>query len=332
VNYIGVNQCGGDGMRIEVSGTYSGVCDVTRAHIYANTGYGVYIGAAAKFSHLISESNGKEGVYLDSGNIHIGMLETYTNCSASGTFETVLTTNANSAVIGTANIRNLFNNTKGGIQIASDKCQIRARIDGTTAASTGIGCEILSGADYNNINVTVTGFSGAGGIGLKTNSGGAGNYNQITAHLNDCKTLWNNAATGVHSGYVIRGRAEATQTFFSGNGPNATDSRERWDVVGDDSGGTTYLSEVRKTSGATFDLNSTAEQSVSIGCSEIGWAGTPELEDVSFGLTSSGTNTTFVIQYFKLKAISTTQADFILKCSTAAGVAQTANVVMQARL
>lgn len=332
-NTLTINQCGGDGLRMESSaGAYNGVCDIGFLHIYANTGYGVYSTAAFKCKHLISESNYKEGLYLAGSHIHIGMLELYGDCRTSGSYECVIASGASNLIINSANIRNFNAVGIGGIQIAADGCTIRnVRIDGSNIASQAIGIEVLAGADYNVIEATISGFTGTGGIGLKTNSGGVGSYNQISATLFNNKTLWNNAAIGAYNQYRIRGRAEASQTFFSGSGPNAADSRERWDVVGDDSSGNTYLSEIRKTSGATVDLNSTTEQFISVGCTELlGLA--PEAEDVTVSLFSSGTNTTFAVQYLKVVAVSATQIDFKVKLSTAAGVAQTGNLLVTARL
>lgn len=336
VPHIGINECGGDGLRIEAGGDYNGTCDIGFAHIYANKGNGVYGGAPFKARHLICESNDKEGLYLDANHIHIGMLETYSNCKAAGTFEVVLSANAANTIIGSANIRNLFANTKGGIQLAADHCRISARIDGSSVASGGIGVELQGGADYDAIDVTIAGFTGAGGTGLKSNSGGVGNYNQINATLSNCKTLWNNGSGGNYGGYRIRGRVESGQSFFVGSGPTGFDAVERWDICVEDQSGTRYLSEVRKTSGATFDLNTTTEQSISVSIAEIGWAGTIENEDLQFCWVSATTNATFQVQYLRLVditgSVGSQVANFRLKMAVAAGVAATGNILVQGRI
>ena len=338
IRHVVINECGSDGLRIENDGsTYNGTCDIVFAHIYANDGYGVYANTTFKADHLIVENNDKEGAYLNGNHIHIGALETYTNCKASGTFEVVLTSSANHTIIASANIRGLNDVANGGIQVNADYVQINnASIDGSSISSQGIGLEMVSTADFCSINAKINGFSGTGGIGLKTNSGGGASYNQINARITDCKTLWNNAAVGNYSGYQIRGYAGSGQAFFSGSGPNTTDSRERWDILGLDSGGTTYLSEVRKTSGSSFDLNITTEQSISIGIGEIGWAGTIETEDISYSWVSTVVAGAQELAYLRLVDITgatgSQLANFRLRFRVAAGLAATGNIILQARL
>jgi hypothetical protein len=264
------------------------------------------------------------------------MLETYSNCKVSGTFEVVLSTNAASTIIGSANIRNLFTNTTSGIQLAADHCRISARIDGSSVSSGGIGVEVLGGADYNLVEATITGFTGTSGVGLKSNSGGVCSYNQINATIVNCKTLWNNGSGGNYGGYRIRGRVEAGQLFFSGSGPPGFDAVERWDICVEDQSGTRYLSEVRKTSGATFDLNTTTEQSISVGIAEIGWAGAIENEDLQFCWVSATTNSTFHLQYLRLVditgSVGSQVANFRVKMVAAAGIAATGNILVQGRI
>lgn len=336
VPHIGINECGGDGLRIEAGGVYNGTCDIGLAHVYANKGNGVYGSASFKARHLISENNDKEGLYLDANHIHIGILEAYSNYKATGVFEVVISVNAASTIIGSANIRNLFANTKSGIQLAADHCRISARVDGSSISSAGTGVEVLGGADHNLVDASITGFSGMGGTGLKSNSGGVGGYNQINATISNCKTLWNNGSGGSYSGYRIRGRVESGQSFFAGSGPPGFDAVERWDICVEDQSGTRYLSEVRKTSGATFDLNTTTEQSISIGLAEIGWAGTIENEDLQFCWVSATTNTTFQVQYLRLVditgAVGSQVANFRLKMAAAAGIAATGNILVQGRI
>jgi hypothetical protein len=336
VPQVGINECSGDGLRIEAGAEYNGTCDIGFAHIYANKGFGVYGGAPFKVRHLITESNDKEGLYLDANHVHIGMLETYSNCKVTGTFEVVLSANAASAIITSANIRNLFANTKGGIQLAADYCRVSARVDGSSVSSGGIGVEVLGGADYNLVDASIAGFTGTNGTGLKSNSGGVGSYNQINATIANCKTLWNNGSGGNYGGYRIRGRVESGQSFFVGSGPPGFDAVERWDICVEDQSGTRYLSEVRKTSGATFDLNTTTEQSISVSIAEIGWAGTIENEDVQFCWVSATTNATFQLQYLRLVditgSVGSQVANFRLKMAVAAGIAATANILVQCRI
>ena len=65
VSQLVINECTLDGWRIErETGTYSGAADLGVGHIYANGGYGVYSNTSFRYRQLISESNGKEGVYL----------------------------------------------------------------------------------------------------------------------------------------------------------------------------------------------------------------------------------------------------------------------------
>lgn len=329
-----INQCGGDGLRIETSaGVYNGTLDIGKAHIYANTGYGVYSTAEFHASHLITESNYKEGLFLNGPwFVQIAKLEVYNNCRTSGSYQVLDSSTSNHCIISQLQIATPGLVGVGGLSI-NGSYQIIHGIQcyGDGATSTGIGVRVASTATHCSLQGVVRAFGGAGGTALKTNDGGASSYNEFNFTLKDCKTLWNNAAIGTYNLYRIRGRAEASQTFFTGSGPNATDCRERWDVVGDDSSGNTYLSEIRKTSGSTVDLNSTAEQIKSVGCTELlGLA--PDPEDVTVALYSTGTNTTFAVQYLKVIAVSAATIDFAFKCSTAAGVAQTGNLLVTAKL
>lgn len=175
------------------------------------------------------------------------------------------------------------------------------------------------------------GFTGAGGIGVITNKGGAAPYARHGFTIDDCAVCWHNDAQGYMSDYDMILHANAGQTAFTGAGPHPTDGVERWNVRGQQDPSTLVMSQIRKTSGADVDLNSTAEQTLTIGCAELmGFA--PEPEDVTFGLYYIGSNTTWELAYLRLAAVSNSVLTFKVKMRVAAGVAATAKIVMQARI
>lgn len=329
-----VNQCGGNGIRIERSvGGYNGTVDIVKAHIYANTGAGVYANTEFHASHLITENNYQEGLILDDAwFVQIAKLDMYTNCRTSGSYQMYDTSGSNHCTINQIQCTDPGLAGVGGISV-NGSYQIFHGIQcyGNSTTSTGVGVRVSSSATHCSVQGVVRAFSGTAAIGLKTNDGGTSSYNEFNFTLKDCKTLWNNAAAGQYNLYRIRGRADSGQTFFSGTGPNTTDCRERWDVVGDDSSGNTYLSEIRKTSGFTIDLNTTAEQQFTLGCTEL-LGLTPAPESVTVGLYYTGTNTAFAVQYIKVHATSATVISLYVKLSTAAGSAQTANLIVTAKL
>ena len=78
-----VNECAGKGAFFERAvNLFSGGCDIGFAHVYANSQEGVDIDAntSSRFRHLISESNGKEGLTCPGGLNQFNLLQLYRNC------------------------------------------------------------------------------------------------------------------------------------------------------------------------------------------------------------------------------------------------------------
>jgi hypothetical protein len=325
--FVGV--CGGWGARFETSavGNYNASCDVKFMHIYANTSGGVYVNASIRCAYMISESNYGEGLELVPGGAdqaQFGIVQLYYNCRTTGTYNAVIA--AQKVTVNQMQVRDA-GASKSGLSITGGFNNI-GEFQATGSASTGTALTV-QGA-YNRVRGTVDGYNGVGGKGLLTGSGAQLLNSVLELSLNNCATLWQNASTGSNNRYRIDGYAAAGQTFFTGSGPNATDSNEIWDVNGSDSSGNLYLSEIRKTS-SNVDLNTTTEQTITVGCSEL-LGLTIEPEDVTFGLYYTGTNTVFEVAYLRLSAISSTQLTFKVRMRVAAGSAAAANIVVQARL
>jgi hypothetical protein len=102
-----------------------------------------------------------------------------------------------------------------------------------------------------------------------------------------------------------------------------------WNVTGYDAGGNSLISDSRKVSGATVDLNSTTEQSITI-AHDLPMA--PYAEDVSTEILYSGSNTTWELAYIRVKSVDATNVDLAVKLRVAAGAAETANLMMKAKL
>jgi hypothetical protein len=323
------NENGGDGARFErSSGVYNGSADIGFAHLYANTAKGLNLPTSAiqcRFRQVISESNHEEGVICAGTYNQFSMLQCYTNCRTSGTYNITITGNQNT--ISDLQIKD-GSESVSGLQITGAKNTVDCfMIDGE--ASTGVGVDINTG-QWNKIRGHVEDYSGVGGTGLRTGNGSALINAHVDVTFTNCATGWNNVQTGSQNTYHINGFAAAGQTFFTGVGPNGTDVSEIWNVRGLDSGGATYRSEIRKISG-NVDLNSTTEQEITIACTEL-LGLTPDPEDVTFGLYYTGTNTTFAIQYLKLHAVSSSALTFRVKLSTAAGGAANGQIIAQVKL
>lgn len=329
--YIGgvcVNQCGGKGVSFETSaGVYNGSADINFAHIYANTDQGFYSSAQIRGQQIISESNHKEGVQLDSWYSQISMLQVYDNCRTSGTYNCVVSGRYNTI----SQVQHKNNSyLKSGISVTGQDSTVTGIISEGNA-STGTGVVIASTAIHSSVQGVVRGFSGVGGTGVITNSGGACSYLKSDFVLENNSTCWNNSSAGYAGQYRMVIHASAGQVGFTGQGPAVTDCTESWDVVGQVDPATTLLSEIRKLSGGNIDLNTTAEQTITIGCSEL-LGLTPEPEDVTFGIYYSGSNTTWELAYLRLASVTSSLVTFKLKLRVAAGAAETAKITMTVKL
>jgi hypothetical protein len=326
---LGVNENGGDGALFERSaGVYSGSCDLQFLHSYANDGRGVFINAAqqGRYQQIISEYNFGEGIVCEGWWNQFSMVQTYGNCRTTGTYNFRLTGNLN-AVRDYQHKDEGF--SKSGLLIAGQKNQVTCIMGGN--GSTGIGVTVGGAEHY--VTAHIQDFTGVGAVGLQTGAGGGGQVvnSHIQATINNCRLLWNNNTTGSFNTYDIHGYADTGQSFFFGSGPNATDRNERWNVKGFDVSANSYLSEIRKTSGGNIDLNTTTEQTITVGCSEL-LGLTPEPEDVNFNIYYTGSNTTWQLQYIRLQAVSSSLLTFRVKLSVAAGAAETAKIIVRCAL
>lgn len=324
-----VNENGGDGARFERSaGVYSGACDLQFLHSYANTGRGIFINSAqqGRYQEVIAEYNFGEGIVCEGWWNQFSMVQTYANCRTTGTYNFQITGSHNT-------VRDYQHKDDGilksGMLIAGAKNHVNCMMEGAASAGTGL----IVGGQWHQIQAHIEDYSGVGGIGLQTGAGSGGQLtnSHIKANITNCATVWNNAVTGSFNNYDINGFAATGQTFFSGSGPNATDANERWNVKGSDQAGNNYLSEIRKTSGGNIDLNTTSEQTITVGCSEL-LGLTPEPEDVNFNIYYTGSNTAWQLQYIRLQAVSSSLLTFRVKLSTAAGAAETAKIIVRCAL
>lgn len=259
ISALAINECGGDGLHMERSpGVYSASPDIGFAHIYANDGYGVYSNTSFRAVQLISESNYKEGVFLDgAGQVQIGVLQLYLNCRASGSFQFIDTASSFNNTISHSLIRSSSATLDiGGAQINGDFTTFEdAQIIGAENGggfSGGIGLEVASTANYFKGSGVIRQFSGAGGTGLKTNGAQHGQYG---FRLQDCATLWNNAAGGSYNIYNLTGFALAGEVAFTGSPPAATEI-ETWNVHFSQDGA--IKSSRYRSKSLSFDANAAA--------------------------------------------------------------------------
>ena len=328
IGSIFANQNGGKGVYFErSSGVYSGSADVGLIHSYANTDVGVEINGSSqiRIRQVISESNYKEGLVMAGWFNQISMLQLYTNARTSGSFNAVISGWNNS--IGDCQIKD-GGESVGGLQITGDRNQVRG-FDADGEASTGVGLDVSG--NFNKVTGHIEDYSGTGGIGLRTGNSSQLIHGIINIDVTNSKTCWSNSSVGSLNDYNITGYAATGQTFFSGSGPNTTDKNENWNIRAYDQAGNSFLSEIRKLSSATIDLNSTTEQTVTIACTEL-LGLTPEPEDVTYGIYYTGSNTTWALQRIRLSAVSSSLLTFKVKLSTAAGSAETAQIIASVQL
>lgn len=328
------NACVGSGARFEIdSGVYNGSADVHFAHIYANGtdgSDGFYTSAQIRCLHLISESNYAVGVNWDTWYGQIALLQTYDNCRTAGTYNFIYGGRYNQVAQWQHRNISYF---KSGLHVTG----LENTIDdlhadgGATGGTSIVGVTIDDAAAYTRLKGRIRSWAGTTSTGLITNNGGAASFCDLDLHVTDCLLCWNNAAEGYGSTYKLTLRALTGQTAFTGNGPPTATYTEKWEIIGLEGASTVKASHITKASGATIDLNSTAEQSISIGCSELlGLA--PPVQNVQASIAYTGANTTWALQYLRVASTTASNVNFTVKLSTAAGSAQTGNILMRAGL
>lgn len=324
---------GGDGIRAQsVSGQFLATVDFDFVHCYSNTGRGLYvIDSTVRASLCRLENSGEEGLALQSSDYcEFGTVHLFDNCKTSGSYQGSIDGNSRYNTFGEVLIRRAGLVGVGGMTLDgnNNKLSINALGDVTGGGnSTGRGLNVGSPASHNKISAVISGFSGVGGVALRTANSGGINWNIIEASLQDSTTLWINGNQGNNNGYRITGNCTAPQNKFFGVGPNNGSNRELWDITLRDSTPDVALSEeVVKDS---VDLNTTTEQILTLGHNLLV---APQVEDVQLSLNSSGTNTTWAVQYMKVQSVTTTDIVVHLKLTNAAGVAQTGEIQARVRL
>ena len=324
VSSVFINGCGGDGLQLLTDGaTYLASCDIGFAHIYANTGYGIYANSIFRARQVISESNYKEGLYLDGVfDAQISSCQLYINCRTSGSYQGIITGGAGNT-IGDLHVKAAEDAGVGGFQVSSDHNRIlSARVDGVCSdgatESTGVGIDLPSGADFNFVRASITRFRGVGAIGLRTGNGGANSYNTIETTISDCTTLWNHVTAGVGNKYCNRGLGASGQTIFTGvAAATATNGAiEHWDCFFKDNAGNVYKTNPRRQSGGDIDMTSTALQELTIAHECLV---TPRPEDCTVELLYTGSDTSWVVGRMPyVTATSSTVVTVRLQLSTPA--------------
>lgn len=163
-----------------------------------------------------------------------------------------------------------------GVQYDAVYTDAKFVISGDGAGQTGV--NILPGSKGGNLDVTVNGFSGVGGIGVRTNAASRLNLN---AFAENCAMLWSNT-TGSYNQIKFTGRAESGQVGFNGTRPADT---EKWEVQIDQNG--TALSSEFKGVTADFFTNGLGEVTQTI---PHGLIVAPEQKDVSLSMFSNPTS------------------------------------------
>jgi hypothetical protein len=315
------NENGGRGAFLDRDpGVYSGSCDISFAHIYANDQAGFVIDENnnVRGDTIISESNFQEGMIWDGDNSQVANLQMYNNCRTSGSYQLVISSTARANKFGTVQIRD--SEGVGGLTIAGKENSIAAGV--FFGNSTGlIGVNVEATANGNNVQMSTQDCT----VGLSNNGNSQRNNFNITASNTD--TVFNNAAASFGNTYNIDYDITAAQTVVSGFQP-ATDDSELWNIRGKKDG-VIGLSEVRKQSGANVDLNSTAVQTISIGLELVS---TPRPEDVRAELVYTGANSAWSLDYLTVFSVTQTLVTFKVKLGTAAGAAETAKISAKVKL
>lgn len=317
------NQNTGKGVFFDrTPGTYSGECDVGLVHSYANDGINIHIDehCRVRADNLIGEFGFQEGVKVDGWSSQISKMQAYGNCRTSGDYEVVVTGQHNRI-----ESLQLYDVTDGGLQVTAPNNKIGVSINGEGSAGVGVDLNSVG----NKIHGEIYGFTGTGGIGLRTGNSSTVTQSEVDLSIANCETGWVRSAASAQTTFNIMLDMESGQAAWSGTAPNATDQSETWNVRSDENGALKY-SQIRKISGADIDLDSTSEQTIAISLTDL--IATAEPEDITVALYYTGSNTTFVVQYLKLHAVSATEATFKIKLSTAAGTAATAKLIMTAKI
>lgn len=301
-------------------GVYSGSCDISFAHIYANQMAGIVIDENnnIRAETLISESNFQEGVIWNGDNSQVANIQMYNNCRTSGSYHFLLAQSARANKFGTMQIRD--NQGAGGLSIGGTENEICSGL--FFGGSTGlIGLNVESTASRNNVSMTIQDCTTA----IANN--GASESNNFTISASNVGLVFNNATSSFGNAYDISYNISGTQNILTGFGA-AVDDSEEWNVRGFRDG-VKGVSKVRKQSGANIDLSSTSEQTISIALELIA---TPRLEDVRAGIVYTGTDSTWSLDYLTVFSISQTLVTFKVKLGTATAGSETAKISTEVRL
>lgn len=314
-----VSTCGLDGVTFDTSSNHSGDGDVGEIHSYSNSGHGIVINASIRADLLVGESNVKDGVrFAGTGCIRpqVALVQAYNNDSAGAAtyYEVNMVSGATQPLLGIVRTRST-KAVAGGVFVGANRSEIKSVVaEAASSATAKTGVTV----DANNVLIgggESLGWSGSGGIGLKTNVSSRSN-GDITLKISDSETLWNNANTGgVANRYNIVLNGGAGQTAFSGNGPKS-DGTEIWQARGV-SNSTTYLSKQSIGSG-NFAVDSTGAKSVAVTHNLLS---TPLITNVNVTAIKQTNVADYVIGVLRVTAVSSTQVTFEAVISTASGTA-----------
>lgn len=223
IHDVSVSQAGQDGtydgVRIEGKlNVFNGLTYVTGSiHAYACTGRGITVNTGLHAAMLTGESNVRDGVVLEAAGEtvgHIGaffcdidLIEAYKNdTGGTGTYWNVRISGSSAKV--EANIT-VSAAAAGGLRVNGNLNRVIGSVTAANAVAHGIGVLVDTG-NYNTAYVTISNFSTAGDIGLRTENIA---YSDIRATLFTCQTGWNNNGTSSHNNYNISGFSAAGTGF-----------------------------------------------------------------------------------------------------------------------
>ena len=321
IDFLVCNENGGKGASFERSpNVYSGSCDVSFAHIYANTNQGVTINQFnnIRADGIITESNMGEGIVVDGDNSQISLLQLYNNNRSSGTHQAILSTTAKGNIISNMQIRDSENSS--GLSVGGKNNTICSGLL-FGQGSTGTAFNLLSTAQRNNIKLTVDAYSTA------FDHAGNSMNNNITIDAESVDLCFKNDDKSFGNEYNIKFSLTGSETPFSGAKP-AVDNSEIWNIRGKvDSA--IYLSEDKKQSGADLDLNVTTVQTIS---AQHNLITEPRPEDVRAQIYYPGANTTWQLDSIYVSNVSETTVSCKVKLRVAAGAAETAKIIFDTKI
>lgn len=300
---------------------YGGGKDVDTSGTYVANYPAVLFDATVRADTVVAESGGTHAFHVgtNGANSQVGVLRAFEGNRLAGGSPCVL---VDGSYVAFADFRIDRENNGGGLEITSQGFRGKGIIQ-ADAGATSTGLKVSASNCF--IDAHIRSFSGTGGVGLETASG---NRSKITGTIINCKTGWNNSATGTEfNRYDLAIQIPSGGTRFTGNGPGTA---ENWDVSAeiDNGSGRRYSRRKALKPATTVNLNSTSVQTISFNHTLLDGL-TPPIESIRVTLANPSIATNFAVDYIIVTAVTSTQITVKVKLGTATGVAGTCDLSVE---